>query len=108
MILGTCLSEKHLNSTFININRQYKKLASEDDRHVGNRLKLGKESSWCAIDLGRIVIHLFLSEQRRYFDLETLWTCGPEFDESLIEFKQKRVELEKKISYFQILDDKSK
>lgn len=108
MILGTCVSEKHLNSAFVNLNRQYKRIASRDDRNVGNRLKLSKENSWCAIDLGHIVIHLFLPETRSYFNLETLWTCGPQFDESLIEFKQKRDALEKRIAFTEIIDEKSK
>ena len=28
-----------------------------------------------------MVVHLQTQEQREYYDLETLWTVGPEFDE---------------------------
>ena len=34
------------------------------------------------MDLANIVLHLLTQEQREYYDLETLWTVGPEFDDS--------------------------
>ncbi len=36
---------------------------------------------WIALDLGNIILHIFLQEVRDYYDLETLWTVGPLFDD---------------------------
>lgn len=30
---------------------------------------------------GNIALHLFLEEKRQLYDIETLWTVGPAFDE---------------------------
>ena len=35
-----------------------------------------------AMDLANIVLHLLTQEQREYYDLETLWTVGPDFDDA--------------------------
>jgi len=36
---------------------------------------------WIALDLGNIILQIFLPEIRDYYDLETLWTVGPVFDD---------------------------
>jgi ribosomal silencing factor RsfS len=36
---------------------------------------------WIALDLGNIILHLFLQNQRDHYDLEMLWTVGPVFDD---------------------------
>nr|SVE75288.1 EOG090X0AI9 [Daphnia dolichocephala] len=36
---------------------------------------------WIALDLGNIALHIFSSQFRKIYDLETLWTCGAEFDD---------------------------
>nr|SVE77766.1 EOG090X0AI9 [Daphnia lumholtzi] len=40
---------------------------------------------WIALDLGNIALHIFSSKVRKIYDLETLWTCGPDFDDLTIE-----------------------
>lgn len=38
----------------------------------------GREScKWVLIDLGEIVVHVFLEEQRGYYDLDGLWIDAP-------------------------------
>ena len=39
-------------------------------------------TGWTALDMGNIVLHLLVQEQREYYDLEMLWTVGPEFDDN--------------------------
>ncbi len=33
----------------------------------------GRGKSWCLVDFGDIVVHVFLQEYRGYYDLEGLW-----------------------------------
>lgn len=110
MLVGTCLSDKHLNASFLSLNKQYKHLLTSNSRksaYVGNRIKLGKENKWCAVDLGAFVVHLFAGEQiRTYYNLETLWACGAEFDENLIEFKKQRDELEARLAYLEVSESR--
>ncbi|XP_057373532.1 uncharacterized protein LOC130694466 [Daphnia carinata] len=40
---------------------------------------------WIALDLGNIALHIFSSKFRKIYDLETLWACGPDFDDLSIE-----------------------
>lgn len=102
MFIGTCFSEKHLNSTFININKKYKKFKQQEDFNL--QRKSGKETKWCAIDTGKIVIHLFSEGFREFYDLESLWTCGSEFDDKYNEFLEQQREIEKKLI---VADDES-
>jgi ribosomal silencing factor RsfS len=39
------------------------------------------QQGWIALDLGNIILHLFLQTQRDFYDLEMLWTVGPMFDD---------------------------
>jgi hypothetical protein len=36
---------------------------------------------WIALDMGNIALHIFSSQTRKIYDLETLWTCGANFDD---------------------------
>ncbi len=36
-----------------------------------------KESDWIVLDYSDIVVHIFLSELRKYYDLESLWGDAP-------------------------------
>jgi len=33
------------------------------------------------MDLGNIALHIFSARVRKIYDLETLWTVGPEYDD---------------------------
>ena len=82
-------------STFFSINRKYKNLKNEKYNYV--QRKSGKETKWCALDTGKVVINLFLEDQRKYYDLESLWSCGIEFDEKYIEFTKNKSDIEKRL-----------
>ena len=113
MVIGTCLSDKHLNSVFLAVNRQFKRHVKEAEREQQQpqqragflRRKIGKESKWSAMDMGEIVIHLFLAEFRSFYDLETLWCCGSEHDDKFAEFLKQRQILEDRLSLFEVKED---
>lgn len=47
----------------------------------------GKESkNWVALDLGNIALHIFSFQARKYYDIDSLWAVGREFDK---EFNKK-------------------
>ena len=82
MVVGPASSSRH-NTTVSNlIVSVYKRKMWEWDpvpRIEGHK---DTSSGWNAIDMGNIVLHLLTQEQREYYDLETLWTVGPEFDDA--------------------------
>lgn len=41
----------------------------------------GKNSEeWLAMDLGNIALHIFSAKIRKHYDLEMLWSVGPNYD----------------------------
>lgn len=59
-------------------------------RHVGDEMKkAGKapvgtegleQGHWVLVDLGSVVLHVFLASARRYYDLEGFWSDAPRID----------------------------
>ncbi len=35
------------------------------------------EGKWVVIDYGDVIVHIFQEEQRRYYDLDELWSAAP-------------------------------
>lgn len=70
-------STRHLKAMTNHIHQQSKKDFPE--KHV---IVTGLDSDdWMIVDFGSIVIHLFLPEIREKYELEKLWSLGPEHDE---------------------------
>ena len=81
MVIGTANGDRHLRtvgSLIVSVFKRKRWLSDPVPRIEGHQ---EKNSGWNALDLGNIVVHLQTQEQREYYDLETLWTVGPEFDE---------------------------
>ncbi|CAL4124788.1 unnamed protein product, partial [Meganyctiphanes norvegica] len=78
MVIVSCKSKRHINS-LAEVTRQiYNKKKYKKDKPT---IVEGKESEWIAMDLGNIALHIMSPELREEYDLESLWTVGPEFDE---------------------------
>jgi ribosome-associated protein len=65
-------------------NRQVKTIAEEVEARLkadGGIAPLRVEglgdSQWILLDYGDLVVHVFLDETRRYYDLERLWSDAP-------------------------------
>ena len=69
-LLATATSQVHLRSLVRDIQKNYgaympsKEIASRNDE---------VESGWVVIDFIDLVIHIFIDEQRKFYNLERLW-----------------------------------
>ncbi|MHA8111013.1 ribosome silencing factor [Lactobacillaceae bacterium Melli_B4] len=67
-------------------NRQVKAIAEaivdESEKHgVTVKQVEGKNAAkWILIDLGDVIVHVFQTEQREFYDLEKLWSDAAEVD----------------------------
>jgi ribosome-associated protein len=48
---------------------------------LGQEGLTGGECRWALLDLGEVIVHLFLPEARAYYDLEGLWPDAPRVEE---------------------------
>jgi len=82
VVIGTGSSARHLHVTSQIIKKLYKKkyIPKKDPVPPIEGEKDKGASGWVAMDLGNIVIHLFIREERKKYDLESLWTVGSKFD----------------------------
>jgi len=82
MVVGTARSTRHLRTVTALVVSVFKQKRLETDpipRREGER---DTNTGWTALDMGNIVMHLLVQEQREYYDLEMLWTVGAEFDDN--------------------------
>lgn len=42
------------------------------------------EGRWVLLDFGDLVVHIFITEDRRYYNIERLWGDAPRLEESLL------------------------
>ena len=65
---------------------QVKALADYIEEELGEqggkpmRVEGYQSSNWILIDYGNVIIHVFYSETRNFYDLERLWKDGQEID----------------------------
>ncbi|XP_071943138.1 mitochondrial assembly of ribosomal large subunit protein 1-like isoform X2 [Antedon mediterranea] len=79
MVLSTGRSTRHLKAMAEHFNKRYKEMKSEN--HPFLTIEGKNTDDWMCIDFGNIVLHFMLEETREIYELEKLWTLGPEFDD---------------------------
>lgn len=80
LVLATAMSPRHLDASGHFLKKLHKLKRSEGDPFVvveGDKTC----TDWKILDMQSIVLHLFLSETRLKYDIETLWCVGPNFDD---------------------------
>lgn len=56
-----------MNATIDKVRREY---------HLRIKAEGDPEDGWLLVDLGDIMLHVFSSEKREYYQLEKLWSTG--------------------------------
>ncbi|XP_026462260.1 mitochondrial assembly of ribosomal large subunit protein 1-like [Ctenocephalides felis] len=74
----TCRNTKHMLGIAEFIRKIYKKKRSKDDPIP--KIEGANSKEWIALDLGNIAVHLFLKKVRQKYDIDMLWSVGPEYD----------------------------
>ena len=71
-IIATGLNPRHLRAGSEHLLRHMREQGATRRAVEGSR-----DCGWMLIDLDSIVVHLFLAESRRFYDLEILWGDSP-------------------------------
>ena len=79
MVITTGRSAKQMTAVAEFIRKIFKIRAGPSDSLPVIEGKDNKD--WIALDLGNIALHIFSHKTREMYDLETLWTCGADFDD---------------------------
>ncbi|KAL4217227.1 hypothetical protein ACF0H5_023679 [Mactra antiquata] len=82
MIIVSAKSIRHMKAMMSDLHWIYKRRMNKRDKVF--RIE-GEKSDWQAVDLGNVILHIFMPDTRQLYDLETLWTVGAKFDTQCIE-----------------------
>jgi len=80
MVIGTPLSRRHLNVVTEKLTKLYKKKRDLYDPET-IRIEGEKNFEWRVFDTGNVVAHLMMQASREKYDIEMLWTVGPDHDD---------------------------
>lgn len=72
LVIGTGANEKQVQAMADSIRKGLKKFGKVQD------VEGVREGKWVVMDYGDVLIHLFLEDLRRYYDLDGLWDTAPE------------------------------
>lgn len=77
-MLASASNERQLGAAADEVQRALKESGRAPRRREGTT-----DTGWVLLDYGDVVVHLFTTEQRAYYDLERLWSDAPKvaFDE---------------------------
>jgi len=71
LVLATGLSDKQTQAIAESVRSGLKKLGKALD------IEGLKEGNWVVIDYGDVILHVFKEDQRRYYNLDDLWSNAP-------------------------------
>ncbi len=74
LVLATGTSDKQVIAIADSIRTGLKKYGKVLD------IEGAKEGKWVVIDYGDVIVHVFLEEMRRYYNLDELWSTAREVD----------------------------
>ena len=75
-VITSAGNERLVRTIAEEIERQVKEVGGPGPLRVEGM----SDARWVLMDYGDIVVHVFLEEARRYYDLERLWSDAPRFD----------------------------
>lgn len=82
VMVATCSSKRHLRATSELVRKAFKAKRHPTDPVPRIEGLDDADSSWTAMDMGNVALHLFLGETRAFYDIESLWALGKDFDEA--------------------------
>ncbi|CAG0879819.1 unnamed protein product, partial [Darwinula stevensoni] len=76
MVVVSAMSPRHLKSLGEEVRKELKRRLGDSKGFVPvPQIEGSNSSDWVALDLGNIVLHMFLEPIRRHYDIETLWAA---------------------------------
>lgn len=79
LVLATAKSPRHCQAIMEFIIKLYKQKKNKGDPFVKCEGKTN--TTWKALDMGNIVLHIFLEATRKFYDIEPLWLLDKKFDD---------------------------
>ncbi len=79
-VLVTGSSDRHVQAISDRIELRLKK----EDKRLAISIEGYQEAHWILMDYGDVVVHIFLPEERQYYDLESMWKDVPRLSEKKI------------------------
>lgn len=83
MVIVSGISFRHCRAITSAIQWIYKKKKYNKDHFL--KVEGLNSKDWLAFDLGNIILHVFMPETRKLYDLETLWTVGEKYDDRCLD-----------------------
>ncbi|KAF8795337.1 Mitochondrial assembly of ribosomal large like protein [Argiope bruennichi] len=78
LVLVTSMSPRHSEAVAEYVIKTYKKKKHSKDPFIV--VEGEKTANWKCLDMGNIVLHIFLEETRAFYDIESLWLFDQDFD----------------------------
>lgn len=75
-VIASGSSDRQVKTVIDNVEER---LREDHGRKPLHREGVG-EARWALLDYGDVVVHVFLDDVRRFYDLERLWSDSPKVD----------------------------
>uniref|UniRef100_G3MQZ1 Mitochondrial assembly of ribosomal large subunit protein 1 n=2 Tax=Amblyomma TaxID=6942 RepID=G3MQZ1_AMBMU len=79
LVLATAVSPRQARGVTEFLRKLYKRKKDSTDPTLF--IEGDETPDWKVLDMGNVVLHVFLPEARRHYDVETLWTVGSTYDD---------------------------